>query len=148
MNEMTLMDWFTNVILPVLTLVLGGGLGWLFHIKAERKKAEGEASQTNADAAKSWQDVYQQTVDDLQKYIKELRADRDHLREDRNEIRKENDEQRKKWKEMEDEISELRRQVARNLRIVESMRPFLCGKVGCLERMTIELNQKEVKDEQ
>ena len=144
---MTLMDWFVNVIVPFATLLLGGSLGWIFHINAEKKKAEGEASQTNAEAAKSWQDVYQQTVDDLQKYCNDIRTDRDHLRTDRNELRKENDEMRKKWKLLEDEIQELRQQVARNQRMVESMRPFLCGKVGCLERMTIELNQKEVKDE-
>ena len=141
------MDWFVNVIVPFATLLLGGSLGWIFHINAEKKKAEGEASQTNAEAAKSWQDVYQQTVDDLQKYCNDIRTDRDHLRTDRNELRKENDEMRKKWKLLEDEIQELRQQVARNQRMVESMRPFLCGKVGCLERMTIELNQKEVKDE-
>lgn len=144
---MTLMDWFVNVIIPFATLLLGGGLGWIFSIKAEKKKAEGEASQTNAEAAKSWQDVYQQTVEDLQKYCNDIRADRDHLRTDRNELRRENEELRKKWKVMEDEIQELRQQVARNQRMVESMRPFLCGKVGCLERMTIELNQKEDKDE-
>ena len=83
----------------------------------------------------------------MQKYCNDIRTDRDHLRTDRNELRKENEEMRKKWKLLEDEIQELRQQVARNQRMVESMRPFLCGKVGCLERMTIELNQKEVKDE-
>ena len=138
---MTLMDWFINVIIPILTLVCGGGLGWVLHIKAERKKAEGEASHTQAEAARSWQDVYQQTVDDLQKYCNDIRTDRDHLRSDRNELRKENEEMRKKWKLLEDEISELRQQVARNGRMVESMRPFLCAKLVCGERMKIDVEE-------
>lgn len=135
------MDWFVNVVIPFATLILGGSLGWIFHINAEKKKAEGEASQTNAEAAKSWQDVYQQTVDDLQKYCNDIRADRDHLRTDRNELRKENEEMRKKWKQMEDEIQELRQQVARNGRMVESMRPFLCAKLVCGERMKIDVEE-------
>lgn len=140
---MSLMDWIVNALIPFLTLIGGGGLGWFLHINAEKRKAESEASQSEAEAFKSLQDVYQQTVDDLKTYCNDIRADRDHLRSDRNELRQENDELRKKWKQMEEEIAELRKQVLRNGRMVESMRPFLCGKVKCTERVMIELAEKK-----
>ena len=143
---MNLMDWIVNALIPFLTLLGGGGLGWFLHINAEKRKADSEASQSEAEAFKSLQDVYQQTVDDLKTYCNDIRADRDHLRSDRNELRKENEELREKWKQMEGEIQELRKMIARNGRMVESMRPFMCGKVGCQERMMIKLDQKGESD--
>ncbi len=46
------MEEYSNRIMNVITLLGGGGLGWLFTARWARKKAKGEASQQEAVAAK------------------------------------------------------------------------------------------------
>ena len=127
-------------IIGILGLLLGGGAGGFFTWRWQRRKAKAEAKTAEVDAAKELQDVYQQLIADIKTdrdeqkaYIQELKEDRRHLRDDRNELRKRQD-------ELEEQVRGLQREVARNGRIVECMRPFLCGREGCALRVPVTIS--------
>lgn len=129
------MEISIDTIIALAGLFIGGGGGAFFtwryqrqKAKAEAKEAEAQAAGADATAAKELQDVYQQLITDIKTdrdeqkaYIQELKDDRRHLREDRDELRKRQD-------ELEEQVRGLQRDVARNGRMVECMRPFLCGR--------------------
>ena len=103
----------TEIIIALIGALAGGGLTGVFAWRAVRRKAEGEATQTEADAMKSVQDVYQQALEDQQKYISQLRDTRDHLVTDREEMRRENNELRKRLNDMDNKVRQLEHDVAR-----------------------------------
>lgn len=138
MEQGIVIDWGT-VIVSIVTLLLGGSIGWLFTIRAMRRKADGEAQQVVADSWKSVQDVYQQTIADLNGYCEDIRKDRNQLRADRDQHREENARLREKYIDMEEQIMELKKIVARQGRKIEALMPFLCGVVGCLNRSKVEI---------
>lgn len=124
-------------IIGIAGLLLGGGCGGFFTWRWQRKKAKAEANTAEADAAKELQDVYQQLIADIKTdrdeqkaYIQELKEDRRHLREDRDDLRKRQD-------VLEEQVRGLQRDVARNGRMVECMRPWLCGRDGCAIRVPV-----------
>lgn len=118
-------------IIPILTLLCGGGFGWLITLRATRKKAD-------ADAMKAVQDVYQQTIEDLNNYVNDIRTDRNALRKDRDEMRDENKRLQDKLDKLEADVRDLRNVVARNSRKVDAMRPFVCLKApNCSMRTDI-----------
>lgn len=134
-------------LFALLSLLVGGtGLGCFLHWRYQRRKARAEAvsaeanaAKDNASAAKELQDVYQQLIADIKadreeqkQYIQELKEDRDHLRRDRNDLWKRQD-------ELEETVRTLKHSVARNGRMVEFMRPFLCGNIKCPERTSVAL---------
>ena len=134
------MEITLDSIIGILGLLLGGGCGGFFTWRWQKRKARAEAKTAEADAAKELQDVYQQLINDIKTdrdeqkaYIQELKEDRRHLREDRNELRKRQD-------ELEEQVRGLQREVARNGRIVECMRPFLCGREGCAIRVPVTIS--------
>lgn len=138
MEQGIVIDWGT-VIVSIVTLLLGGSIGWLFTIRAMRRKADGEAQQVVADSWKSVQDVYQQTIADLNGYCEDIRKDRNQLRADRDQHREENARLREKYIDMEEQIMELKKIVARQGRKIEALTPFLCGVGGCLNRSKVEI---------
>ena len=142
MEQGFVIDWGT-VIVSALTLLLGGGIGWIFTIRQMRRKADGEAQQVIADSWKSVQDVYQQTIADLNGYCEDIRKDRNHLREERDQHRDENEKMRQKYLEMEDQIIKLKNAIARQGRKIEALSPFLCGVVGCMKRSKVEIREDE-----
>ena len=77
-----------SIINTFVTLFLGGG--WFLHWRASRRKANGEAKQTEAQANEEAQEYYNTTLADLNKTLTEVRAERDHYRDERNEERKSN----------------------------------------------------------
>ena len=106
--------------------------------EAEAKQKEAEAKAAEVDMAQKVQDTYQQMLSDKQsevednhRLINELREDRDHYKKDRDELRKEFEKLSKQFLQfkMDDEKEkiEMKRDIARNGRMVECMRPFLCG---------------------
>ena len=106
--------------------------------EAEAKLKEAEAKAAEVDMAQKVQDTYQQMledkgkeVEDNHRLIEELRQDRDHYKKDRDELRNELEKLSKQFLQfkMDDEREkiEMRRDIARNGRMVECMRPFLCG---------------------
>ncbi len=130
------MEWFDSIN-NIVGMLFGGGLLSLVTWKIARRKAaaeatqaeavakqaEAEAEKARAEAAKEKQDYYQQM-------IKDVAADRDYYKN-------ESDEYRGKLKQYDERINDLERRVARNGRIVEAMRPFLCGDLGCKRRQRV-----------
>lgn len=130
---MEFFDSFTNI----LSLIFGGSLisivTWRFarqkaaaeakQAEAAAKQAEAEAEKAKAEAIKERQDYYQQMADDIAK-------DRDYYKQER-------DEYRMTIKRYDERINHLERAVARNGRMVEAMRPFLCGDMKCQRRILV-----------
>lgn len=138
----------TEIIIALLGALTGGGLTGLFYWRENRRKANGEATQTEADAMKSVQDVYQQALADQQTYINQLRETRDHLVADREEMRRENNELRQRLNEMDEKVRQLEHDVARNGRMMAALRPFLCGRLDCPSRTAVDLgNAEDIDDE-
>lgn len=132
---------YSNLLIAILTLLIGGGGGTFFTWRWLAKRSKAEAEQAEASAAKELQDIYQQLIadvktdrDEQKSYIQELKEDRRHLREERNA-------QAKRQDEMEEKIRSLQQTVARNGRMVEAMRPFLCGRTECRNRQSISITE-------
>lgn len=130
-----------DTILSLLGLFIGGGGGAFFTWRYMRRKAKAEAQTEEVNMAKAVQDAYQQMLadketdlEDRKKVIQELREERDHYKNDRNELRE-------RVGKMEDTVLELKREVARNGRMVESMRPFLCFDQKCKKRVLVRVSE-------
>ena len=139
------MEITLEAIISFIGLFLGGGGGAFFtwrwmnrRARAEAKEKEAEAKSAEVDMAQKVQDTYQQMLEDKQKevddnhrLISELREDRDHYKQDRNELREQLDKLMKDFydfkRETEDERQKMKSDIARNTRIAESSRPFMCG---------------------
>lgn len=142
-----MMDWLTNIP-DWLSLLFGGSLisvvTWRFarqkaaaeakEAEAKAKQAEAEAEKAKAEALMEKQNYYQQMADDLAK-------DRDYYKKDRDEQREKLDKLTRSvmdWKRETDQtIDDLRRQVARNGRQMEAMRPFMCADLKCKKRQLV-----------
>lgn len=135
-----------DVISIITLLVGGGGIGCFFTWRYTRRQAKAEAEQAENTATKEVQDVYQQLISDVKAdrdeqrtYIEELKSDRHHLRQERDELRERID-------KTDETVRDLQREVARNGRMVEGMRPFICGRIGCEERKPVIISPEgEVK---
>ena len=133
------MEIFESVT-NMLSLLFGGSLisivTWKFARRkadAEAKKAEAEAKSAEAEAQQEKQNYYQQIIDDIAK-------DRDYYKRDR-------DEQRTRMDEMDVKFRELQSAVARNGRMVEAMRPFMCADLKCPHRQRVTISPEgEVKN--
>lgn len=112
------MGWL-EFILSMATLILG--TGWLFTYRAYKRKNEGEATQAEAVGWEAQQHVYQNTIADLEKSCEFIRNDRDLLRRENEELRKENRELRQKINELENTILDIRKEMARQGRRIESL---------------------------
>ena len=110
------MDVFDSIT-NILSLLFGGSVISIVTWRYARRKAEAEAKQAEAEAKKGDQDYYQQMMDDIAK-------DRDYYK-------KERDCMRDTIKSYDTRIDDLERRVARNGRMVESLRPFICTNLDC-----------------
>lgn len=135
-----------DTILSILGLFIGGGGGAFFTWRYMRRKAKAEAQTEEVNMAKAVQDTYQEMLEDKNKEVEdnrrlitELREDRDHYKRDRNELRD-------RVGKMEDTVLELKREVARNGRMVESMRPFLCFDQKCKKRVLVRVSECAAAD--
>lgn len=130
-----------SIINTFVTLFLGGG--WFLHWRASRRKANGEAKQTEAQANKEAQEYYNTTLADVNKTLAEVRAERDHYRDELNEERKSNHELRQKYIEIEERMNQMdlsyKRDISRLGRRIDVLSPFLCGVAGCLHRKKVSL---------
>jgi len=132
------MEFSLDTIISIVTLLVGGGsLGGILVWRYTRRKAAAEAEQAENTATKEVQDVYQQLIADVKAdrneqrtYIEELKSDRQHLRQERDELRDRID-------KTDETVRDLQREVARNGRMVEGMRPFICGRIGCEDRKPV-----------
>lgn len=130
-----------SIINTFVTVFLGGG--WFLHWRASRRKANGEAKQTEAQANKEAQEYYNTTLADVNKTLEEVRAERDHYKDERNEERKTNHELRQKYIEIEDRMNQMdlsyKRDISRLGRRIDVLSPFLCGVAGCMHRKKVSL---------
>lgn len=130
-----------SIINTFVTVFLGGG--WFLHWRASRRKANGEAKQTEAQANKEAQEYYNTTLADVNNTLAEVRAERDHYRDERNEERKSNHELRQKYIEIEERMNQIdlsyKRDISRLGRRIDVLSPFLCGVAGCMHRKKVSL---------
>lgn len=130
-----------NIINTLVTVFLGGG--WFLHWRASRRKANGEAKQTEAQANKEAQEYYNTTLADVNRTLNEVRAERDHYKDERNELRKGNHEMRTKYIEIEEKMTKMdlnyKRDISRLGRRIDVLSPFLCGVAGCMHRKKVSL---------
>ena len=133
------MDVSIDTLVNVLSLLLGGGGGAFFVWRWQRKKAKAEAESAEIDAAKELQDMYQQMLadsksdrEDRKQQMEELRQERDHYKDERNELRERMD-------KTDESVRQLQREVARNGRQIELMRPFLCYDQKCKKRQLVDI---------
>ena len=143
------MEITLDSIIGILGLLFGGGaLGGIFTWRWQRKKAKAEAKSAEVDMAQKVQDTYQQILDDKQKevddnhrLIAELREDRDHYKQGYIEFRDQLDKLQKDFRDFrnqtEEERNKMKRDIARNGRQLECLRPFLCGREGCAIRVPV-----------
>ena len=129
------MEITIDTIISLAGLFIGGGGGAFFTWRWMRRKAKAEAETEEVNMAQRVQDTYQEMLEDKQKevddnhrLIAELREDRDHYKQGYIEMRNRQD----KTEEM---VRDLQMQVARNGRMVEMMRPFLCYDLTCRKRV-------------
>lgn len=122
-----------SIINTIITIILGGG--WFIYYNANKRKANGEASQAEADGWKAMQDLYQQTIADFKEYSEDMRTERIVLK-------KENSEMYVKYKKLDEELSQLRRLVSRQGRRIDAMQPFLCSVAGCVRRQKVILTDE------
>lgn len=132
-----------SIINTLVTIFLGGG--WFIYYRANKRKAEGEAKQTEAQANKEAQEYYNKTLADVNKTLNEVREERDHYKDERNELRQENSEMRKKYVEIERRMTEMdlqyRREMSRLGRRIDVLSPFLCAVAGCMHRKKVTLTE-------
>ena len=160
------MEITLEAIISLIGLFIGGtGIGGFFYWKQSKRKAiaeaklaeaeaklkEAEVEKAKIEAKKEDQDYYQQLAKDLaedredrKRQNDELRQERDHYKRDRNEMREQLEKLTKnvsEWKQTSDDrIQDLQRQVARNGRQLESMRPFMCGDLSCKLRQPVTIS--------
>lgn len=146
------MEITLEAILSAIGLLTGGGFGTFFtwrwmrrkaqaeaqSAEAEAKQREAEAEQARIEANKQFQEMYQKMFEDIkenyeekQGIIDELRLDRDHYKTEAEEYRNQIDKLTRQFLdyklENERNILDMKRDIARNGRMVECMRPFMCG---------------------
>ena len=147
------MDITFDSIIGILGLLFGGGaVGGIFTWRWQRAKAKAEADQAAAEAkekeaeakaaeiemAQKVQDTYQKMLEDKNKEVEdnhrliaELREDRDHYKKGYVEMRDELERLGKDFYEFKQstirEREKMKSDIARNTRIAESSRPFMCG---------------------
>lgn len=140
-----------NYLLSFASLILG--TGWLFTYRASKRKANGEATQAEADGWKAQQDVYQQTIEDLKESCEYIKQDRNLLREENTALRVETEEWRNKYRELEEQFVEFKKQqinemntmraeLAKMGRKLEGVLPFTCGLAGCAKRTRVEIQDQ------
>lgn len=157
------MEITLEAIISLIGLFIGGtGIGGFFYWRQSKRKAEAEAKLAEAEAKlkeaevekakieakKEDQDYYQQLAKDLaedredrKRQNDELRAERDHYKQERNEYRdmlQQRDEEFRKFRrQCEDDMETLKRTQARQGRMIEAMRPFMCGDLSCKMRQRV-----------
>lgn len=132
------MELSINDIISIAGLLLGGGgLGCFFTWKWSQKKEKADAVTAEVGAVKEVQDVYQQLINDIKADRGEQRQYTEELKEDRQHLRQENSELRERLDKTDARVRKLEHDVARNGRMVETMRPFLCGDLKCKLRQRV-----------
>lgn len=134
------MEQIITIIISVITAIGGfEAIKFFLMRKSEKKKSEAEANSAMASVLKEMTESYQifiedtkEKIEDDQKYISVLKEEREELRQ--------------RIDDTDAKVRDLQREVARNGRMVESLRPFVCAAVGCLKRVPVTISESEVVD--
>lgn len=125
------MNW-ENIILTVITALLGGGLGGIVGWRAKKRRDQAEANKVEEEAKtsqidnirKTMDEVYKPIIDDLKKAIADARQDAERACERVNELEdkvdaleKENRELRRENSALRDVLNEIRPDVVASKRI-------------------------------
>lgn len=129
------MEQIITIIISVLGAVGGfEAIKYFLNRKSEKKKSEAEANSAMANVLKEMTESYQvfiedtkEKIEDDQKYIRTLKDEREELRQ--------------RIDETDAKVRELQREVARNGRMVESLRPFMCGCLTCKKRKPVTISE-------
>lgn len=150
-----------SIVNTVVTLFLGGG--WFIYYKANKRKADGEATQQEAEGWAKMQEVYQKHIADMAEITDKVRDERNRaldenkeLREKYNaiensilELKKEQERQISDLKrEYESQISELRNEVSRFGRKLGNALHLTCGVAGCTKRKRVTFDDVSLEEEQ
>lgn len=110
-----------NIITPVITAFLGGGVAWLFTIKYTRRQAE-------ADAMQHFQTVYQGLIKDLQ--------------EDRANLRLEIQQMKNQQANDAERINKLEEGQQKNVNVIKQLARLACVKApSCADCVLIDISQ-------
>ena len=142
------METIITIIVSVVTAVGGWeAIRYFINRKSEKRKSEAEADSAATAVIKEIQETYQifisdakNTLEEDRQYIGRLKDDRKHLMEERDDLRKRSD-------ETEEKVRDLQREVARNGRMVEALRPLICGVIGCRNRKPVTISDIAGNDE-
>ena len=125
------MEITLDAIISLVGLFVGGGGGAFFTWRYMRRKAKAEALEAEEEAKAAKVDVVQKVQDTYQQIIADTMADRDHYKQERDELRGELEKLTRQFSQFKSDNErdklEMKRDIARNGRMVECMRPFLCG---------------------
>jgi hypothetical protein len=138
----------SDIISIVSLLVGGGGIGVFFTWRWSQRKEKADAVTAEVGAVKEVQDVYQQLISDIKTDRGEQRQYTEELKEDRQRLREENSELRERLDKTDERVRKLEHDVARNGRMVETMRPFLCGDLKCKMRQRVVLKAESKENEE
>lgn len=108
-----------SFINTLVTIVLGGG--WFIYYRANKRKANGEATQAEADGWKKQQEVYQTTIENQRTYYDRLKDDFNVVVEENSKLRQQNNALREKINNMEAQMFELKKEISRLGRRVEAI---------------------------
>lgn len=145
------MEISIDTIITIISTLAGGGGGAFAMHYWQRRKAKAEAQTEEVNMAQRVQDTYQEILEDKKKEIEdnhrlisELREDRDHYKQGYMEFRDQLDKLSKEFREFRNQTEEervaMKRDIARNGRMMECMRPFLCGREGCAIRIPVTIS--------
>ena len=108
-----------NIISTALTLFRGGG--WFVYYRANKRKANGEATVAEAEGWLKQQEAYHNTIAELKTTCEYIANDRNLLREENSKLREENNALRDKINDMDNQIFELKKEVSRLGRRLEAL---------------------------
>jgi septal ring factor EnvC (AmiA/AmiB activator) len=136
-------------IISSIVTAIGGweAVKYFINLKAEKRKSEAEADSAATSVIKEMQDACHIFISDAKEKMEDDRKYIATLKEDRRQLLDEREELRKRIDETEEIVRNLQREVARNGRMVESLRPFICGLLGCKRRQPVAISAEgEVSD--
>lgn len=141
------MDWI-SIVTTITTLFAGGG--WFIYYKANKRKANGDAAQSEAEGWAKMQEVYQEHIKDMSEITQKVREERDTLFNENKELRQKCNELEEKILEIEKkynkQLRDLRNEMARQGRKLEAILPFACGVAGCQNRKKVEIQDQSDTD--
>ncbi len=128
------MESIITIILSVITAIGGfEAIKYLINRKSEKKKSEAEANSAMATVLKEMTESYQIFVENTKEKIEDDQKYISVLKDERNELRQRIDDTDAK-------VRELQREVSRNGRMVEALRPLICGVIGCRKRKDVTIS--------